>query len=128
MSKLTISIIQANLHWENIDANLQMFSLKLNELNAKTDLIILPEMFTTGFSMNAENMAEEMEGKTMNWLKRQAAEKQAVISGSFIAKDKGKYYNRLIGCALMEVLNPMTKDIFLRSPKNMKLIHKALKN
>lgn len=95
MSKLTISIIQSSLHWENIDANLNLFSEKLNQIN-RTDLIILPEMFTTGFSMNAEQLAESMDGKTMQWLSTQAANMQAVITGSFIAKENDHYYNRLI--------------------------------
>ena len=65
-------------------------------LQGKTDLIILPEMFTTGFSMNAEAVAEGMDGVTMNWLKEQANTLQSAITGSFIATENGQYYNRLI--------------------------------
>ncbi len=96
MSNLRITTIQSQLHWEDIDANLEGFTQKLSELNTNTDLIILPEMFTTGFSMNAENLAEEMYGKTINWLKTQAANHQSIITGSFIATEDGRYYNRLV--------------------------------
>ncbi len=95
MNNLRITTIQSALHWENVDANLEAFDLKLRTLDP-TDLIILPETFTTGFSMNAEQIAEPMDGKAMQWLAKQAAEHQAVVTGSFIAKDGGKFYNRLI--------------------------------
>ncbi len=93
---LRITTIQTSLHWENIQANLDMFSEKLSGLAGKTDLVILPEMFTTGFSMNAEALAEEMDGKTMQWLSAKASALNAVVTGSFIAKEKGKFFNRLI--------------------------------
>ena len=85
---LTITIIQSELHWENIDRNLDMFSKKISSVKEKTDLIILPEMFSTGFTMNAKNCAEEMSGKTMEWLRSSAKEKNCVITGSLIIRDK----------------------------------------
>ena len=93
---LRITTIQTALHWENIQANLQMFSEKLSGLAGLTDLVILPEMFTTGFSMSAPNLAEGMDGKTMLWLKARAAELNAVVTGSFIAEENGRFFNRLV--------------------------------
>ncbi len=93
---LRVSLIQTTLHWEDISQNLNAFSQKIEDLRGKTDLIILPEMFTTGFSMNAERISETMNGSTMQWLREKAMESQSAITGSFIAEDHGKYYNRLI--------------------------------
>lgn len=96
MNDLKITLIQSGLHWENIEANLSMFSEKISHVTDSTDLIILPEMFTTGFSMQPEKFAEPLNGKTMTWLKEQAANKNCVITGSFICAENGKYYNRLV--------------------------------
>lgn len=96
MSVLKITSFQAYLFWENIDKNLQNLGLKLSSIREKTDLIILPEMFSTGFTMNAQALAEEMEGKTMDWMKVQAKKFEAVVTGSLIIKENDKYYNRLI--------------------------------
>ena len=67
MSILTITLIQTNLHWENKKANLEMLQHKIDGIKEKTEIIILPEMFTTGFSMRPELLAEEMEGETVKW-------------------------------------------------------------
>jgi omega-amidase len=96
MNDLKITIIQANLHWENKEANLAMFSEKINALSESTDLIVLPEMFTTGFSMSPQKFAEPMEGITVNWMRKKAREKNAVITGSFICVENGNYFNRLV--------------------------------
>lgn len=96
MSDLKITIIQSNLHWENKETNLQMFSEKLAALTVETDLIVLPEMFTTGFSMRPEKFAEFVKGKTVNWMHEKAKAKNCVVTGSFICEDGGKYYNRLV--------------------------------
>ena len=96
MDHLKITLLQAYLFWENIDKNLQNLGLKLSEIREKTDLIILPEMFNTGFTMNAELLAEEMEGKTMAWMKEKAYRFNAVVTGTLIIKENGDYYNRLI--------------------------------
>jgi omega-amidase len=96
MSSLTITIVQANLHWENKAANLAMFTSKIAGIKEKTEIIILPEMFSTGFSMKAEMLAETMGGETVAWMKRTASEKKAVITGSIIAEENGKYFNRLL--------------------------------
>lgn len=96
MNNLKISIIQTALHWENKEKNLLMFSQKINEIIESTDIIILPEMFTTGFSMNPNKFAEPMNGLTVNWMKAKAKEKMCVIVGSFICEENGKFYNRLV--------------------------------
>jgi omega-amidase len=96
MDHLKITLLQAYLFWENIDKNLQNIGLKLSTIREKTDLIILPEMFNTGFTMNAAALAEEMDGKTMQWMQEKAFRYNAVITGSLIIKEKGNFYNRLI--------------------------------
>lgn len=89
--KLTITLIQSALHWEDIDANLAIFEKKISQTDQKTDLIVLPEMFTTGFTMNVTRLAEPMNGKSLKWMKRQAAQTNAVIVGSIIIKDELQY-------------------------------------
>jgi len=97
INNLKITIFQAYLFWENIDKNLQNISLRLSSgVKEKTDLIVLPEMFNTGFSMNAEVLAEEMDGKTMTWMAAAAAKYECVVTGSLIIKENDHYYNRMI--------------------------------
>ncbi len=94
MKDLTISLFQADLHWEEIDANLAMFEEMIWSID-HTDLIVLPEMFTTGFSMNAEKLAEPPGGKTFKWMRQMATQRQVAVTGSYMIKEGGKYYNRL---------------------------------
>lgn len=97
MDNLKITIFQGYLFWENTDKNLQNISLRLSGgIREKTDLIILPEMFSTGFTMNAEALAEPMDGKTMKWMHKTAQQYDCVVTGSIIIKEADKYYNRLI--------------------------------
>src|SRR5437868_4283569 len=96
MKDLSITILQLNLHWESVDQNLRMFSKNISSIKGETDLIILPEMFSTGFSMKNETLAENMSGKTIAWMKKMAAEKNCVVTGSMIAEENGNYFNRLI--------------------------------
>lgn len=96
MSVLKITTFQAYLFWENIDKNLQNLNLRLSGIREKTDLIVLPEMFNTGFSMNTAALAEETNGKTMKWMLQQAERFECVVTGSLIIKENDKYYNRLI--------------------------------
>ena len=96
MSSLTITLIQTNLLWEDKKANLDMLSGKIESIKAKTEVIILPEMFSTGFSMNAESLAENMNGVTMQWMKKIASEKHIILTGSIIIKEDGHYFNRLV--------------------------------
>ena len=97
IGNLKITIFQAYLFWENVDKNLQNLALRLSMgIKEKTDLIVLPEMFNTGFSMNAEGLAEETDGKTVRWMKGIAEKYECVVAGSLIIKENGQYYNRLI--------------------------------
>lgn len=92
---LKISIIQSNLHWENAEANLKMFSAKIENIEEKTDLIVLPEMFSTGFSMNAEKLAEPNDGNTLKWMIKEAKTHNTAITGSVIIKEDDNFFNRM---------------------------------
>lgn len=96
MSNLRVTIIQSPLHWENIRKNIEMFSGKLDAFGKETDLIVLPEMFTTGFSKNAEGLAETMKGEAVDFIENYSKKLNAVICGSVIIRAGGKYFNRLI--------------------------------
>jgi predicted amidohydrolase len=96
MSTLTITTIQADLVWEDKAANLQRFEEKIKGIRDHTELVVLPEMFSTGFSMQPEHLAEEMDGATMTWMKRVAAEKKVILTGSLIIRENGHYFNRMI--------------------------------
>jgi omega-amidase len=96
MSSLTITLIQTNLFWENKKANLEMLQQKIEGIKEKTEIVILPEMFTTGFSMKPELFAETMDGETVQWMEKTAAEKKIILTGSVIIEEDGKYFNRLI--------------------------------
>ena len=93
---MRVTILQVDLYWEDQEKNLAMFSEKLDGLKPQTDLIVLPGMFTTGFLMGPEKLAEEMTGATFQWLKRESEKYDAVVIGSYIVKEKGKYFNRLV--------------------------------
>ena len=93
--ELIVSIIQSDLHWEDAEANRAGFEQSLLSINDSTNLVILPEMFTTGFSMNAEELAEEQEGTTLSWMRTMAGRLNTAITGSIIVKEEGKFYNRL---------------------------------
>lgn len=96
MDPIKITIFQAYLFWENVEKNLQNLSLRLSSLREKTDLIILPEMFNTGFTTNVEKCAETMDGNTMRWLYQTAKTFDCVVAGSLIIKEDEKYYNRFV--------------------------------
>ncbi len=96
MSSLLITTIQTSLHWEDKEANLRMLEKKINNIKEKTQVVVLPEMFSTGFSMNPEALAESMEGPTINWMKRVSAERKIIITGSIIIEEEGNYFNRAI--------------------------------
>ena len=95
MKPLSITIIQSHLHWENPEANRLNFSEKIQNISEDTDLVILPEMFTTGFSMHATTLAEETHGETLNWMISEAKKHTIAITGSIIVRDKERFYNRL---------------------------------
>lgn len=96
MKPLTVTIIQSNLHWENKQANLDMFEKKIDSVKDKMEVVLLPEMFTTGFSMNPAALAESMDGPSVAWMKRIAASRKIILAGSLIIEDAGNYHNRLI--------------------------------
>jgi predicted amidohydrolase len=93
---LTITLIQTHLHWEDKQANLQMLEQKIRSINVPTHVIVLPEMFNTGFSMKPKELAETMDGKTVQWMKRLSAEKRSIVTGSIIIEDATDYYNRML--------------------------------
>ena len=93
---LTVSCIQTELAWENVDQNLNQFTNKLDQLPADSELVVLPEMFTTGFSMNSIELAETMDGKSFQWMKEQARNINKIILGSIIVKENNNFYNRCI--------------------------------
>ncbi len=96
MSSLTITLIQTSLFWEDKKANLQMLSQKIESIKEKTEVVILPEMFSTGFSMNTQLLAEKMDGETINWMKTISSSKKIILTGSVIIEENGNYFNRLI--------------------------------
>jgi len=96
MAELTVSIIQTNLHWEDKASNLKMFEEKLAALPAVSQVVFLPEMFNTGFSMRPEFLAESMEGDTVQWLKQMASGQRKIICGSMIIEEDKQYFNRLL--------------------------------
>jgi len=93
---MNITLLQANLHWHNPVANRAMLEERIFSLPEPTDLIILPEMFTTGFTMDARAVAEPMNLTTFRWLKQMAAQTKAVVTGSYVVQEDGRYHNRLI--------------------------------
>lgn len=96
MASITLTLLQTNLHWEDKTANLKMLEQKISSIKGKTEVVILPEMFNTGFSMRPAEMAETMDGATVQWMKKMAAEKKIILTGSIIIKEGEKYFNRLI--------------------------------
>ncbi|WP_456443623.1 amidohydrolase [Caldithrix abyssi] len=96
MSDLRVTLVQTNLHWQNPSKNRSALEGKLEEASAQSDLVVLPEMFTTGFTMEAARVAEEMDGPTIGWMRKWAVEMNIHIIGSLIIKEDNRYYNRLI--------------------------------
>ena len=96
MNTLTVSIIQAELYWHDAKRNQDQFSETIESIEQATDLIVLPEMFTTGFTMDAANNAETMDGNSIAWMRDTAANVGASICGSLIIEENGDYYNRFI--------------------------------
>ncbi|WOD44835.1 amidohydrolase [Hwangdonia lutea] len=95
-NQLKIAIIQSDLVWENPEQNRNNFSKKIKHISEQVDVIILPEMFTTGFTMNAKAVAETMQGKTVEWMKNTASKYNAAMVGSLIISEDNQYFNRLL--------------------------------
>lgn len=100
MSSLRFTLIQTPLYWEDVAANLQMLEQKIRQRDQQTHIVILPEMFNTGFSMQPELLAEPMDGTTVNWMKKIAAEEKIILTGSIMIKEEEagntNYFNRLL--------------------------------
>jgi len=96
MSTLTVTTIQPDLVWEDKTANLQRLEKQIFSITEPTELVVLPEMFSTGFSMRPENLAEPMDGPTVSWMCEIAARRRVILTGSVIVREGGNYYNRLI--------------------------------
>lgn len=96
MQDLIITLFQSDLAWEDIDTNISAFDEKISRLSGQRDLIILPEMFPTGFSINAVSLAEPMDGAVVKWLTNTARRYQVNITGSMIIVEDNRYFNRLI--------------------------------
>ena len=96
MQDLKVTLIQSELAWEDIDSNLAGFNSKIDAIEEDTHLIVLPEMFSTGFTMNAAELAQDMKGSAVKWIKEKSAEKKVDMVGSIIADDGGKFFNRLV--------------------------------
>lgn len=93
---LHIALFQTNLAWEDPQANRDHVDRWLEKTGTNTDIVFLPEMFSTGFSMNVGQLAEPMDGETVQWMKKRSAEHQFALCGSLIIKEKEEYFNRLV--------------------------------
>jgi omega-amidase len=93
---MKIAIIQSDLIWENPQANRNHFEKKINNITKTIDVIVLPEMFTTGFTMNPSEVAETMQGETLAWMHSIANKKNCAITGSLIIKENNNFYNRMV--------------------------------
>jgi omega-amidase len=93
---MKITIVQPDIIWENRNANLEKIESLLDPVSGKTNLVILPEMFTTGFSMNTENLAEQFNADTLAWMRRISLERQFAICGSFIVDENHSFFNRFV--------------------------------
>jgi predicted amidohydrolase len=96
MGNLHISLIQTDLFWEDKFRNLDMLEKKIAAVEAATQIVVLPEMFTTGFTMQPKLFAETMEGPTIEWMVEQAAQHKIILTGSIIIEEDNKFYNRLL--------------------------------
>lgn len=90
------ALLQTQLIWENPQQNRKFLEEKTQTISDDVALIVLPEMFTSGFTMNPESVAETMHGETITWLQKLAKEKNCAITGSLVIKENDKYYNRLV--------------------------------
>lgn len=95
MSEINVALIQSSILWEKPKENLEHFTSIIDQIE-DADLIVLPEMFTTGFSMNVHTLAEAMNGPSVQWMKQMSQQKSAVVCGSLIIKENSHFYNRLL--------------------------------
>jgi predicted amidohydrolase len=95
-SQLHLALIQTDIVWHDAASNREVYTQKIATIKEGTDLVLLPEMCTTGFSMKPERIAEAMDGKTVTWLRELSKSKQLAIGGSFVIEEEGHYYNRFL--------------------------------
>jgi predicted amidohydrolase len=95
-NQLSVAVLQSDICWHEPSKNREMFENQITSIESAIDLIILPEMFTTGFTMEAAQNAETMQGESIQWMKKMAVEKEAAITGSIIIEENNQYFNRLI--------------------------------
>lgn len=93
---MQVILVQAPLIWENPKLNRDYFEKIIKSISEKVDLIVLPEMFTTGFTMNPSAVSETMQGETVSWMQSLAKAKNCAITGSVVIKENGNFYNRML--------------------------------
>lgn len=93
---MKVALIQSSIVWENPKLNRKYYEETINGIVGSIDLIVLPEMFTTGFTMNPQQVAETMQGETVVWLQTLAKAKKSAITGSLIIEENGQFFNRLV--------------------------------
>ncbi len=92
---MKIALIQSDLYWEDISKNRNDFESKINQIDQEVNLIVLPEMFSTGFTMNALAVAETNQGETVLWMQSMAKQKNCAIAGSLVITENDQFYNRM---------------------------------
>lgn len=118
---MKIALFQKNLIWENPTENKKQFDSWFELLDYDTELVVLPEMFTSGFTMNPENIAETIEGETVNWLKAKAKQHNCAITGSMVILENENYYNRMLFVEPNETLHQYNKrHLFTLAGENQK--------
>ncbi len=95
-AQLNITLVQPDIIWEDKEANLKQYESAIAGITDKKEIVVLPEMFSTGFSMAPERLAETMDGQTVNWMKAIASQHRCILTGSVIIEHDGNYYNRLL--------------------------------
>ena len=93
---MKIALIQSDLYWEDPSENRKNFESKINQIDSEVNLIVLPEMFSTGFTMNASEVAETMQGETVLWMQRVAKQRKCALTGSLIITENNQFYNRML--------------------------------
>ncbi|MEN2402090.1 nitrilase family protein [Flavobacterium sp. MC2016-06] len=93
---MKIALIQSDLYWENASQNRSNFEIKIQQIDSEVNLIVLPEMFSTGFTMNATAVGETMQGETISWMQSIAKQRKCALTGSLIIVENEQYYNRMV--------------------------------
>lgn len=112
MEQLTIALVQAPLVWENPEANRLYFSKEIAKISVQTDLFLLPEMFTSGFTMQPENIAEPLYGETFRWMRETARERDSALAGSIVVAEEGVFYNRFVFVTAQEIFYYDKRHLF----------------